>query len=39
VSAEVQQRVIGDWTSVDANLGARVAAGLVRRERVRYGAR
>jgi catalase len=39
VSAEVQQRVIGYWTSVAADLGARVAAGLGRRERVRYGAR
>jgi len=28
VSGEVQERVIGYWTNVDAGLGARVAAGL-----------
>jgi catalase len=28
VTPEVQQRVIGYWTNVDANLGAKVAAGL-----------
>jgi catalase len=28
VSDDVQRRVIGYWTSVDAGLGARVAAGL-----------
>src|SRR5215207_547941 len=28
VSPEVQERVIGYWTNVDAELGARVAAGL-----------
>jgi catalase len=28
VSAEVQERVIGYWTNMDAELGARVAAGL-----------
>jgi catalase len=28
VSAEVQQRVIGYWANVEADLGARVAAGL-----------
>jgi catalase len=28
VSADVQERVIGYWTNVDADLGARVAAGL-----------
>jgi catalase len=30
VSDDVQGRVIEYWTSVDANLGARVAAGLGR---------
>jgi catalase len=28
VTPEVQQRVVGYWTNVDANLGAQVAAGL-----------
>ena len=28
VSDDVQRRVIGYWTGVDADLGARVAAGL-----------
>jgi catalase len=28
VSSEVQQRVVGYWTNVDPELGARVAAGL-----------
>ena len=28
VSDDVQRRVIGYWTSVDADIGARVAAGL-----------
>jgi len=28
VSDDVHRRMIGYWTSVDANLGARVAAGL-----------
>ena len=28
VSDDVQRRVIGYWTSVDAGIGARVAAGL-----------
>jgi catalase len=28
VASETQQRVVAYWTSVDANLGARVAAGL-----------
>jgi catalase len=28
VSGDVQRRVIGYWTSVDADLGARIAAGL-----------
>jgi catalase len=28
VSDDVQRRVIGYWTNVDAELGARVAAGL-----------
>jgi catalase len=28
VSEDVQRRVIGYWTNVDAELGARVAAGL-----------
>ena len=28
VSDDVQRRVIGYWTNVDAGLGARVAAGL-----------
>jgi catalase len=28
VSGDVQRRVIGYWTSVDADLGAQVAAGL-----------
>ena len=30
VSDDVQRRVIGYWTNVDADLGARVAAGLGR---------
>jgi catalase len=30
VSDDVRRRVIEYWTSVDANLGARVAAGLGR---------
>ncbi len=28
VSPEIQERVVGYWTNVDAELGARVAAGL-----------
>ena len=33
VSADVQARVIDYWTNVDAELGARVAAGLGREMR------
>jgi catalase len=30
VSPEIQQRVVGYWTNVDAQLGAQIAAGLGR---------
>jgi catalase len=38
VSATVQERVIGYWTNVDAELGARVAAGLGSGHGARNGA-
>ncbi len=38
VSAEVQARVIGYWTNVDADLGASVAAGLGRSNGTRHVA-
>jgi len=38
VSDDVQRRVIGYWTNVDAELGARVAAGLGLRDGAGNGA-
>jgi catalase len=39
VSDDVQRRVIGYWTNVDPDLGARVAAGLGRTNGAADGAR